>query len=273
MATTTPSQATPAATAAAKPDISKAGNVTLTDLGPGCPRRPAGADRGAQQAVRWRSTRTSRSSGSRSRSRTRSRRSSSAASDPNAPDIVPANQGRGDRWASWSRPSCCARSTDYAKVYGWEDRYSSTLLDLNKFSPDGKEFGSGELYGLSQMGEIVGVFYNKEKVADAADDAGRVRGVAGGGQGRGRDADPCSATRRSGRASTTSRACSARRPTSRRCATSCSRRRARRSTRRSSRPVPRSSRSGSTRATSTRTSTASTTTRRGQTSRRARAAT
>ena len=38
------------------------------------------------------------------------------------------------------------------------------LLDLNKFSSDGKDFGSGDLYGLSQMGEIVGVFYNKDKV-------------------------------------------------------------------------------------------------------------
>jgi raffinose/stachyose/melibiose transport system substrate-binding protein len=54
---------------------------------------------------------------------------------------------------------------DYAKVYGWDERYSSTLLDLNKFSADGAEFGSGELYGLSQMGEIVGVYYNKDKVA------------------------------------------------------------------------------------------------------------
>jgi raffinose/stachyose/melibiose transport system substrate-binding protein len=55
--------------------------------------------------------------------------------------------------------------TDYSKVYGWDDRYSPLLLDLNKFSTDGKDFGSGDLYGLSQMGEIVGVFYNKKKVA------------------------------------------------------------------------------------------------------------
>ena len=54
---------------------------------------------------------------------------------------------------------------DYAEAYGWGDRYSATLLDLNRFSADGKEFGTGNLYGLSQMGEIVGVFYNKEKVA------------------------------------------------------------------------------------------------------------
>ena len=55
--------------------------------------------------------------------------------------------------------------TDYAKVYGWNDRYSPTLLALNSFSADGNEFGSGDLYGLSQSGEIVGVFYNKDKVA------------------------------------------------------------------------------------------------------------
>jgi raffinose/stachyose/melibiose transport system substrate-binding protein len=53
----------------------------------------------------------------------------------------------------------------YADAYGWGDRYSKVLLDLNRFSDDGKQFGSGSLYGLSQMGEIVGVFYNKDKVA------------------------------------------------------------------------------------------------------------
>jgi raffinose/stachyose/melibiose transport system substrate-binding protein len=38
------------------------------------------------------------------------------------------------------------------------------LLDLNRFSSDGATFGDGDLYGLSQMGEIVGMFYNREKV-------------------------------------------------------------------------------------------------------------
>jgi hypothetical protein len=49
-------------------------------------------------------------------------------------------------------------------AYGWNDRWSKTLLDLNRFSADGNTFGSGNLYGVSQMGEIVGVFYNKDKV-------------------------------------------------------------------------------------------------------------
>jgi raffinose/stachyose/melibiose transport system substrate-binding protein len=55
---------------------------------------------------------------------------------------------------------------DYAKVYGWADRYPSLLLDLNRFEPNGTTFGTGNLYGLSQMGEIVGVFYNKKKVTE-----------------------------------------------------------------------------------------------------------
>jgi raffinose/stachyose/melibiose transport system substrate-binding protein len=54
----------------------------------------------------------------------------------------------------------------YADAYGWADRYSKVLLDLNRFSDDGKQFGSGSLYGLSQMGEIVGVYYNKDKVSE-----------------------------------------------------------------------------------------------------------
>jgi raffinose/stachyose/melibiose transport system substrate-binding protein len=54
----------------------------------------------------------------------------------------------------------------YAKAYRWDERYSKLLLDLNRFSSDGEDFGSGNLYGLSQMGEIVGVFYNKKKVSE-----------------------------------------------------------------------------------------------------------
>ena len=52
----------------------------------------------------------------------------------------------------------------YADAYGWNDRWSKTLLDLNRFSADGKQFGSGNLYGVSQQGEIVGVFYNRDMV-------------------------------------------------------------------------------------------------------------
>jgi raffinose/stachyose/melibiose transport system substrate-binding protein len=55
---------------------------------------------------------------------------------------------------------------EYADAYGWADRYAPVLLDLNRFSSDGQTFGDGDLYGLSQMGEIVGMFYNRDKVPE-----------------------------------------------------------------------------------------------------------
>ena len=87
-----------------------------------------------------------------------------AVSGPNAPDVVEANQGR-PVMGTLVKGGLLEPLDPYAKAFGWEKRYSPLLLDLNKFSSDASEFGSGNLYGLSQMGEIVGVFYNKSKVS------------------------------------------------------------------------------------------------------------
>jgi raffinose/stachyose/melibiose transport system substrate-binding protein len=86
-----------------------------------------------------------------------------AVSGSNAPDVVEANQGRAVMGAL-VKAGLLRPLDPYAKVFGWDTRYPKLLLDLNKFTPDGKGFGQGNLYGLSQMGEIVGVFYNKTKV-------------------------------------------------------------------------------------------------------------
>ena len=86
-----------------------------------------------------------------------------AVSGPKAPDIVEANQGR-PVMGQLVKGGLLKPLDAYADAYGWKDRWSKTLLDLNRFSADGKTFGSGNLYGVSQMGEIVGVFYNKDKV-------------------------------------------------------------------------------------------------------------
>jgi raffinose/stachyose/melibiose transport system substrate-binding protein len=79
--------------------------------------------------------------------------------------VVEANQGR-PVMGTLVKGGLLRPLDPYAKVFGWQDRYSPLLLDLNKFSPDGEQFGTGNLYGLSQMGEIVGVFYNKDKVSE-----------------------------------------------------------------------------------------------------------
>lgn len=88
-----------------------------------------------------------------------------AVSGPKAPDVVEANQGLGVM-GQLVKGKLLRPIDDYAKIYGWADRYPQLLLDLNKFEPNGTTFGSGQLYGLSQMGEIVGVFYNKKKIAE-----------------------------------------------------------------------------------------------------------
>jgi raffinose/stachyose/melibiose transport system substrate-binding protein len=88
-----------------------------------------------------------------------------AVTRPDAPDVVQANQGYGIMGAL-TKAGILLPLDDYAEAYGWNDRYSEGLLAFNSFSPDGTKFGTGNLYGISQAGEIVGVFYNKEKVPE-----------------------------------------------------------------------------------------------------------
>jgi raffinose/stachyose/melibiose transport system substrate-binding protein len=86
-----------------------------------------------------------------------------AVSGDKAPDVVQANQGR-QVMGTLVKGGLLKPLDGYAEAYGWADRYSPVLLDLNRFSSDASTFGDGELYGLSQMGEIVGLYYNRDKV-------------------------------------------------------------------------------------------------------------
>ena len=86
-----------------------------------------------------------------------------AVSGDEAPDVVQANQGR-PVMGQLVRGGLLRPLDGYLEAYGWAERYPPVLLDLNRFSPDGAEFGAGRLYGLSQMGEIVGVFFDRRRV-------------------------------------------------------------------------------------------------------------
>ena len=88
-----------------------------------------------------------------------------AVSSDDAPDVVQANQGRGVM-GTLVKGGLLRPLDEYAEAYGWADRYAPVLLDLNRFSSDGETFGDGDLYGISQMGEIVGLFYNRDKVPE-----------------------------------------------------------------------------------------------------------
>src|ERR1700712_1157261 len=52
----------------------------------------------------------------------------------------------------------------YAKQYGWDKLYSPGEAQQFRWTPDGKTFGSGNLYGVAQFGQSTGLFYNKAKL-------------------------------------------------------------------------------------------------------------
>ncbi len=82
-----------------------------------------------------------------------------------APDVVQANNGRSDMGA-FVENGLLRPLDGYAEAYGWEDRFPDSVRSLASYSDDGKEFGSGSLFGLPQVGEVVGVWYNKAKLDD-----------------------------------------------------------------------------------------------------------
>ena len=81
------------------------------------------------------------------------------------PDVVQVNQG----WADMGqlvRGGHLLPLDDYAALYDWGERPGATLLDLNRWSERGEQFGAGSLFGVSQVAEVVGVYYNRSKLAD-----------------------------------------------------------------------------------------------------------
>jgi raffinose/stachyose/melibiose transport system substrate-binding protein len=80
-----------------------------------------------------------------------------------APDVVQANNARSDMGAFVE--AGLLRSLDgYADVYGWNDRFPASVLATASYSEDGTVFGEGNLYGVPQVGEMIGIWYNKAKL-------------------------------------------------------------------------------------------------------------
>jgi raffinose/stachyose/melibiose transport system substrate-binding protein len=77
------------------------------------------------------------------------------------PDVVQANQGYPDMGAFVSA-GMLRPMNDYATLYGWDKYYPESLLKQNSFSADGKTWQGDTLFGVSQTGEVVGIYYNKQ---------------------------------------------------------------------------------------------------------------
>jgi len=78
------------------------------------------------------------------------------------PDITLANNGE-TQMGPLVRGGHLVNLSPYSQKFGWEKNYlSPSLWDRAKYTPDGKTFGKGNLYGVPLYGELVGVYYNKD---------------------------------------------------------------------------------------------------------------
>lgn len=83
-----------------------------------------------------------------------------AIQSPNGPDVAEVNQGWPDM-GTLVKAGLLLPLDGYADAYGWRDRVSENVLSVSSWTPDGKQFGTGNLFGYTTMGELVGVYYNK----------------------------------------------------------------------------------------------------------------
>ncbi len=88
-----------------------------------------------------------------------------AITDNDAPDVVQANNGRNTMGAFVAAGQLLPLN-DYADEHGWFDRFPASILTYSTYSEDAVTFGQGNLYGLPQVGEVVGIFYSKAKLAE-----------------------------------------------------------------------------------------------------------
>ncbi len=86
-----------------------------------------------------------------------------ALSGNDVPDVAQVNNARGDM-GQYVAAGQLVDLGPYAEAYGWSDRFADSVLDKVRYSEDAKTFGDGNLYGIPQTGEIVGIFYSQKKL-------------------------------------------------------------------------------------------------------------
>jgi len=84
-----------------------------------------------------------------------------ALSSDGGPDVFPVNQGE-SAMGALVRAGLVVDLSSYYDSFGWSDVFPSGLAVANSFSADGQTYGEGNLYGISPIAEIVGVYYRKD---------------------------------------------------------------------------------------------------------------
>ena len=83
---------------------------------------------------------------------------------PDAPDILFGNQGYVHD-GTLVEAGLLTSLEPYYEAYGWGDWHGEGAQDQWRFTEDGT-FGEGDRWGISESADFVGVFYNKQKLAD-----------------------------------------------------------------------------------------------------------
>ena len=86
-----------------------------------------------------------------------------ALSGNDVPDVLQVNNARGDM-GEFVKAGQLTDLSGYAEAYGWEDRFSDSVLSKARYSADGVTFGEGSLWGLPQTGEVCGIYYSATKL-------------------------------------------------------------------------------------------------------------
>ncbi|HVW92743.1 MAG TPA: extracellular solute-binding protein [Devosia sp.] len=88
-----------------------------------------------------------------------------AVSAGNGPEVTKVNQGAADQ-GTMVKQHLLLPIDDYIKQYGWDKRLSDSVLARMRWSDSG-QFGEGKTYGVSGLGEMVGLYYNQKVLSDA----------------------------------------------------------------------------------------------------------
>jgi raffinose/stachyose/melibiose transport system substrate-binding protein len=81
----------------------------------------------------------------------------------NGPDVTEGNQGY-QTDAQLVKAKLILPLDKYVKKYHWNSLYSQSTWGMFRWTPDGKSFGKGPIWGLAQTGQNIVAFYNKAKL-------------------------------------------------------------------------------------------------------------
>jgi raffinose/stachyose/melibiose transport system substrate-binding protein len=82
------------------------------------------------------------------------------------PDVTEGNQGY-QTDAQLVKAKLILPLTKYVKKYGWDKLYAPSTWGMFRWTPDGKSFGKGPVWGIAQTGQNVVAFMNKKKLVAA----------------------------------------------------------------------------------------------------------